>query len=412
MYKAFLSSTFDDLYQHRAEAIRALQAAGFLVDPMENSQADRDAPVRFSAARLDGCNLCILLVAFRRGSVPAGANRSITQTEYDEARRRKIDVLPFLLDEQTPIGNGGWAPEFDERKLDIAINEWRKTLYQTHGVGGFGADPKSLRIEAVLARWVVQAESDRATRFRKTVTAVMAAFFVLVFLGVFYAWHAYETPELRSYYHSKYLAFHDPAAFNSARDGNYSVARVLASLGILRQDTNLNAEFAATQFSLDLLANNAQNIHDQLAETLKEAIERGAKVRFILWDYTAQNKASYDAFHYAIEQKPGESQQAAERTRAEFELLQSEVASDRATYKGTFELRWNEKPLFYTMWIRDWDKRNRKNALGHLGVHFYRGQTYWPSFRVSALDGSELLDNMHLEFEHAWAKAAKTIPLK
>jgi hypothetical protein len=410
MYKAFISSTYEDLLGHRAEAIRALQSAGFLVDQMENWQADRDAPARFSPARLDGCNLCLLLVAFRRGTVPRGAARSITQIEYDEARRRGIDVLPFLLNEQTPVGAHGWPARFDERESDPGINDWHQTLRQTHGVGEFGADPKSLRIEAALARWVVQAESDRAAKFRRTVTAILCAFFFLVAIAASYAWHAYETPDLRNRYHSSFLAFHDPVAFNNSRSGLYSIARVLASTDALRLNTNLNAEFGSTQFSLDLLANNVGYIHDQIAHALRDMIGRGANVRFILWDYTPENQQSYDAFQIATRQSPLSARGDAPTIRRQMEALEQDVASDREKYKGTFELRWNRRPLLYTMWIRDWDAQKRSNTLGHLGVHFYSGQPEWPSFRVSDLDGPDLLDNMHREFEYAWQTSAKTIP--
>ena len=322
MYKAFVSSTFEDLSQHRAEAIQSLQRAGFLVDTMENWQADRDTPVNFSAARLDGCKLCVLLVGFRRGSIPPDSSRSITQIEYDEARRRKIDVLPFLLADHTTVGDGGWNPAFDARKSDSSVEGWRQTLRMNHGVGEFGADPKSLRIEPALARWVVQTESDRAAHFRRSVTGVVGGFFLVVAAGLLYAWHAYQTPELRSRYHSRYLAFDDPIVFNTARDGQYSVARTLPDSGAVRQGTNLNAEFAGTQFSLDLLANNAQNVHDQLANTLDTIIRRGAQVRFILWDYTPQNKEAYDAFQSAIRQDPEEPRAAVKRVRRDLEQLQ------------------------------------------------------------------------------------------
>jgi hypothetical protein len=133
-------------------------------------------------------------------------------------------------------------------------------------------------------------------------------------------------------------------------------------------------------------------------------------VRFILWDYTPENEASYSAFQRAINQDTNEPRAAVRRVRRKLEQLQKKVAEERAVYKGSFALRWNQKPLLYTMWIRDWDARNRKNALGHLGIHFYRDQAFWPSFRVSAENGGDLLDNMHLEFEHAWKTAAAEIP--
>jgi uncharacterized protein (DUF58 family) len=34
-YKAFVSSTFEDLREHRREVIASLRKAGILVDPME-----------------------------------------------------------------------------------------------------------------------------------------------------------------------------------------------------------------------------------------------------------------------------------------------------------------------------------------------------------------------------------------
>jgi hypothetical protein len=410
MYKAFIASTFEDLSEHRAEARRALVAAGFVVEQMENWPADRGTPVKFSAARVAGCNLCILLVAFRLGAIPEGESRSVTQIEYEEAKRRRIDVLPFLLADQTRVGQGHWNLNHDERRIDPAIHAWRTKLRQTHGVGEFGSDPQSLRIDAALARWVVQAESDRASRFRLAVTGALVSCLLVAALVTVYAWHVYNTPELRSLYHSRYLALSDPEVFNSARDGRYSVARVLAGTGVLREDTNLNAELGATEVSLDLLANNAQNIHDQLSDTLKGIIERGARVRFILWDYTTENRTSYDAFQEAIHQKAAEPREVARRVRRDLEQLQKDVAAQRAVYRGRFELRWNRRPLFYTMWIRDWAEQHREKAVGHLGVHFYIGQDQWPSFRVSAQSAPKLLDDMHREFENAWDGSAAIIP--
>src|SRR5262245_60554028 len=99
MYQAFVPSTDKDLGPPRAHVIDPLQPSGFVVDPMEKWSADAKAPREFSADRLKDCSLCILLVAFRRGHVPEDSERSITQIEYDEARKRDIDVLPFLLHE-------------------------------------------------------------------------------------------------------------------------------------------------------------------------------------------------------------------------------------------------------------------------------------------------------------------------
>lgn len=80
-YKAFVSSTFEDLKDHRAHVIRQLRRAGFSVDPMEDWTADSGEPKQFSQDRLKGCDLCVLLVAFRRGFVPDGASHSSNMTK-------------------------------------------------------------------------------------------------------------------------------------------------------------------------------------------------------------------------------------------------------------------------------------------------------------------------------------------
>ena len=155
-YKAFVSSTFEDLKDHRTHVIRSLRGAGFIVDPMEEWPADSDEPKQFSQDRLQGCDLCVLLVAFRRGYVPEDETRSITQLEYDAAVKQGIDILPFLLDE-----NAAWLRKFDERKFDVMgnldqdteITRWRNNLGKSHGREVFTSDPRSIDLTGAVGRW-------------------------------------------------------------------------------------------------------------------------------------------------------------------------------------------------------------------------------------------------------------------
>ena len=94
--RAFVSSTYIDLKDHRARVIEALRKSGIHIDAMEDWTADDREPKQFSRQRVDGCRLCILLAAFRRGYVPEGEMLSITQMEYDHAVRSGVAVLPFL----------------------------------------------------------------------------------------------------------------------------------------------------------------------------------------------------------------------------------------------------------------------------------------------------------------------------
>lgn len=158
-YKVFVSSTFEDLIAHRAHVIAQLRRAQFYVDPMEDWPADSDEPKRFSQDRLADCHLCILLVAFRRGYVPEGETRSITQLEYDAAVKQGIDILPFLLDENEP-----WSRKFDELEKDSELRTWRNYLSNKHGRELFKQDPSSIDMTGALSRWLkkqqaVQSES-------------------------------------------------------------------------------------------------------------------------------------------------------------------------------------------------------------------------------------------------------------
>ncbi len=97
-YKAFVSSTFVDLKDHRAQVIDALRKAEIFVDPMEEWTSDSNEPKQLSVARMKNCDLCILLVGARRGHRPENEKLSITQMEYIEAIKRGIDVLVFLYE--------------------------------------------------------------------------------------------------------------------------------------------------------------------------------------------------------------------------------------------------------------------------------------------------------------------------
>src|SRR5215510_1623312 len=106
MIRAFVSSTYRDLKDHRAYVIERLARSGIFVDPMEKWTAASDEPKVLSQVRVQDCQLCILLVGFRRGHIAESETRSITQLEYAEALRRGLDVLVFMASEEAD-----WPPE-------------------------------------------------------------------------------------------------------------------------------------------------------------------------------------------------------------------------------------------------------------------------------------------------------------
>src|SRR4051794_10923996 len=70
--KAFISSTFVDLKDYRERVINDVRRCSFGVVAMEQWTASPDEPKKFSRERMLGCDLCLLLVAHRRGFIPDG----------------------------------------------------------------------------------------------------------------------------------------------------------------------------------------------------------------------------------------------------------------------------------------------------------------------------------------------------
>ena len=153
---AFVSSTYEDLREHRAHVIHALRQGGIATDPMEHWSASSKGPSKLSVDGVDGCDLFVLLVALRRGHVPPGESRSITQQEYDRAVALGIDILVFLLDEGAP-----WPTEFDELGSDPEVGRWRDELNNSnkHTTSKFFLSPDSIKIRDALIRWLHTAPS-------------------------------------------------------------------------------------------------------------------------------------------------------------------------------------------------------------------------------------------------------------
>src|SRR5215510_3690638 len=113
---------------------------------METWTAASDEPKVLSQERVRDCQLCILLVGFRRGHVPEGENRSITQMEYAEALRRGLEVLVFLAREEAD-----WPPEsVAALKADPEIVRWRAELAEHRVVGFFTSRPESIDVDAAV----------------------------------------------------------------------------------------------------------------------------------------------------------------------------------------------------------------------------------------------------------------------
>ncbi|MDM0084569.1 DUF4062 domain-containing protein [Variovorax sp. J31P179] len=124
--RIFVSSSFEDLREHRAAAIRVLRQLGHEVLAMEDMIAGSVAPLAKVLEMVDRCEAYVGIFAWRYGYVPGrvaeslqtamgtippvqGAHygkTSITHYEYLRAVQRELPVMAFLLDEQC-----SWPPQ-------------------------------------------------------------------------------------------------------------------------------------------------------------------------------------------------------------------------------------------------------------------------------------------------------------
>lgn len=103
--KVYISSTYQDLVEHRAAVDRTLRRMGHDVIGMEQYVAEGSKPVDRCQADVRLADVYVIIVAWRYGFVPVADARSITEIELAEAQQAGKPVLAFLLDPEHP-----WPP--------------------------------------------------------------------------------------------------------------------------------------------------------------------------------------------------------------------------------------------------------------------------------------------------------------
>lgn len=105
--KVFISSTSDDLKAFRAAARLAVLDLQWQPEMMEHFPAEAGYTIDACRRRLEGCDLVLLIVAWRQGWVPEmeqGGNGqdSITKLEIAHADAKKIPVVTLLANDEWP----------------------------------------------------------------------------------------------------------------------------------------------------------------------------------------------------------------------------------------------------------------------------------------------------------------------
>src|SRR5687767_8202965 len=94
--RVFVSSTYQDLVDYRSAVTRAILIGDNVPDDMLYWPAEENRSVDASLRRVRASDVLILILAHRYGTVPPGADMSITEMEFREARTCEIPVLAYI----------------------------------------------------------------------------------------------------------------------------------------------------------------------------------------------------------------------------------------------------------------------------------------------------------------------------
>ena len=166
--RAYLSSTFADLVDHRERAARALRSLKIEVITMEDYVASDERPVDLCLADVESVDLYVGLFAFRYGYIPKTQNpesRSITELEYRRAVDRGIPRLIFLVPEDAQ-----WEMPFIDAMAEGGdrgerIRKLRATLASERLLSTFTTpDELAAVVTSSASRWLLSRQIERANR--------------------------------------------------------------------------------------------------------------------------------------------------------------------------------------------------------------------------------------------------------
>lgn len=109
--KVFISSTYNDLIEYRAAAIRAVEGTSYQAAKMEVFGAQPDEPLQACLKEVEQSDLFIGIYALRYGFIPKGDDKSITEMEYIHAKKLGKQIFCFILDEENQPWLQKWVEE-------------------------------------------------------------------------------------------------------------------------------------------------------------------------------------------------------------------------------------------------------------------------------------------------------------
>lgn len=150
--KVFISSTYKDLIDYRAAAIRAVEGTNYQASKMEVFGARPDEPLDACLKEVEESDFFLGIYAHRYGYVPAGSDISITEMEYVHARKLGKTIYCFVIDEE----NHPWLPKFIEGEPGASkLKDFKRRIQTDHVCAFFtSSDDLGMKVANALSHYV------------------------------------------------------------------------------------------------------------------------------------------------------------------------------------------------------------------------------------------------------------------
>jgi hypothetical protein len=96
-YQVFLSSTYEDLKEERAEVIKAMLSRNYIPVGMEYFPAADDDQMTIIKELIDDCDYYVVILGGRYGSIEPKSGKSYTQLEYEYAVKKEVPISAFYF---------------------------------------------------------------------------------------------------------------------------------------------------------------------------------------------------------------------------------------------------------------------------------------------------------------------------
>lgn len=99
-FQVFISSTFKDLSEQRKQAVEVIFEQGHIPIALERFSPANKSDLTVIKRAISECQIYILILGHKYGTLIPGKNKSYTELEYDIAEEHGLTILAFVLDEK------------------------------------------------------------------------------------------------------------------------------------------------------------------------------------------------------------------------------------------------------------------------------------------------------------------------